>query len=231
MNDHCCHWSGSHPSTTDVLLLEQPCVWWPGKQELPGWVFPAGDWREALRFLLMGWNHRVWCKTLMARVFIVEWWGLRPLLTPLPNPHQGKVQRVKIDCEADLPSGQSPPCLYTDLCFSQTVIPKGDRKPMCVREWMRAGRDRASKCQVDAKIIWIRPKDRAAETPTTSQVTMSKRTRSIRKTKIEQTSICQSAFEGGKGTVQSGNKNEREWVIKLLSLRTLECKALFFSSR
>lgn len=180
---------------------EQPCVWWPGKQELPGWVFPAGDWRETLRSLLMGWNHRVWCKTLMARVFIVEWWGLRPLLTPLPNPHQGKVQRVKIDCEADLPSGQSPPCLYTDLCFSQTVMPKGDQKPVCVREWMRAGRDRASKCQMDAKIIWIRPKDRAAETPTTSKVTMSKRTRSIRKTKIEQKSIYQSAFEGGKGTV------------------------------
>lgn len=99
--------------------------------------------------------------------------GTEPSTDPLPNPHQGKVPRVKIDCEAHLPSGQSPPCLYTNLCFSQTVIPKGDRKPVCVREWMRAGRDRASKCQMDAKIIWIRLKDRAAETPTMSKVNMS----------------------------------------------------------
>lgn len=201
MNDHCCRWSGSHPSTTVVLLLGAamymmaweagmtrvglPSWWLKGSSEIPSdGVEPQGVMQDS-----------------NGQGIIVEWWGLRPLLTPLPNPHQGKVQRVKIDCEADLPSGQSPPCLYTDLCFSQTVIPKGDRKPVCVREWMRAGRDRASKCQMDAKIIWIRPKDRAAETSTTSKVTMSKRTRSIRKTKIEQKSMYPSAFEGGKGTV------------------------------
>lgn len=81
---------------------------------------------------------------------------------------------MKVYCDANLPCGQSHPCLYFDLCFHQAVIPKGGRKPGC------SGYDAGSRDSVQlstpghlerlqemgAKRIRMKPKERAAETQT-----------------------------------------------------------------
>lgn len=70
---------------------------------------------------------------MTVRIFIVQYLGIATSADPLPTPHQGKVQIVKVDGEANLPSGQSQPSLYIHLCFHRTAIPNGDQKPACVR--------------------------------------------------------------------------------------------------
>lgn len=63
--------------------------------------------KEGSQIIPMGWDHRVGCKPLTVRVFSIQCVEREASTDPLPNPHQGKVQRVKVDWEANLPSGHS----------------------------------------------------------------------------------------------------------------------------
>lgn len=92
--------------------------------------------------------------------------------------------------------------------------------------------------KTDTKIYGIGPKYRAAELPTkikqrkkeTSRVTVSERTCTFRKRKIEQKKhISESVFEGGKRAVWSRNERERLRLTNLLSLRISGYKTVFFS--